>query len=489
MIETFAIDAESKRTYDENGFLHVSISPLTRVQVAPYHGSEIPGWQSLGLDPERIYKGYRSAEELSRPETVESVNGIPIQLAHHMDYADNPAKMTRVGSTGTDGAFHDPYLTNSLHIQDKNAIDRINDGSMRELSLAYRYKPVFKSGVSPDGEKYDFLMTDISANHLALVDEGRAGHEVLVYDSKIGETMADNTEVKTPQATDDDAVEKKEVALANQVKEGAQKLIDLHAAPAEHEPHQEAVGDDDKDAEIAAILDDLTKAGADLSKVPGLSDRLKALAASAAEDEDDPGLPAAPAEVEAEPAADPAQAPAEDEDEVDPAAAPAEDEDEQKDAPAAEEADPVADGLKACGLDGEDPEVQKAFAAGMKYAKGDEGRKDTPAPAAQDHAIRMAKKIAGIVEKRISAKFAAIDECRRSLGKVRAIAFDSAGDVYRAALRQEGYKSDRMTAREAQTAYRMLRAASRHAGVAMDSKPRNEKPSLIGNILNNVMKE
>lgn len=481
MIETFAIDAESKRTYDENGFLHVSISPLTRVQVAPYHGSEIPGWQSLGLDPEKIYKGYRSAEELSRPETIESVNGIPIQLAHHMDYADNPAKMTRVGSTGTDGAFHDPYLTNSLHIQDKNAIDRINDGSMRELSLAYRYKPVFKSGVSPDGEKYDFLMTDISANHLALVDEGRAGHEVLVYDSKIGETMADNTEVKTPQATDDDAVEKKEVELANQVKQGAQKLIDLHSEPAENEPHSEAVGDDDKDAAIAAILDDLAKAGADLSKIPGLSDRLKALAAPAAEDEDDTGLPAAPAEDEDDAQA---QAPAEDEDEVDPAATPTEDED----APAAQEADPVADGLKACGLDGEDPEVQKAFAAGMKYANGETEEKK-PAPAAQDHAIRMAKKIAGIVEKRISAKFAAIDECRRSLGKVRAMAFDSAGDVYRAALRQEGYKSDRMTAREAQTAYRMLRAASRHAGVAMDSKPRNEKPSLIGNILNNVMKE
>ena len=89
-----------------------------------------------------------------------------------MDYADNPAKNTRVGSTGTDGAFHSPFLTNSLHIQDKNAIDRINDGSMRELSLAYRYKPVFTPGETPDGEKYDFVMTDISANHLALVDEG-----------------------------------------------------------------------------------------------------------------------------------------------------------------------------------------------------------------------------------------------------------------------------------------------------------------------------
>ena len=481
MTETLAIDAESKRTYDENGFLHVSISPLTRVQVAPYRGCEIPGWQELGLEPERVYRGYRPASELSKPETIESVNGIPIQLAHHMDYADNPAKNTRVGSTGTDGAFHSPFLTNSLHIQDKNAIDRINDGSMRELSLAYRYKPVFQPGETPDGEKYDFVMTDISANHLALVDEGRAGHEVLVYDSK-GGFMADNVD-KTLPAADDDAVEKKEVALAEQVKQGAQKLIDLHAAPEEHEPHEEAAGDDDKDAEIAAILDDITKAGADLSKIPGLSDRLKGLVSSAAADEgeDLPAPAAAPAEDEDEPAA-PAAEPAEDEDEpvADPAAS-AEDEDRDG-------TDVVADGLKACGLDGEDPEVQKAFAAGLKYAKED--KPEAEKPAAEDHAIRTVRAVAQAVEKRINAKFLAADECRRSLGRVRAAAFDSAGDIYRAALRQEHVSTKGLSDRDARIAYRAFMAAKAGTrGTAMDSKPKAEKPSIIGNILNNVMKE
>ena len=482
MTETLAIDAESKRTYDENGFLHVSISPLTRVQVAPYRGCEIPGWQELGLEPDRVYRGYRSAEELSKPETIESVNGIPIQLAHHMDYADNPAKNTRVGSTGTDGAFHDPFLTNSLHIQDKNAIDRINDGSMRELSLAYRYKPVFTPGETPDGEKYDFIMTDISANHLALVDEGRAGHEVLVYDSK-GGNMADVE--KTLPASDDDAVEKKEVALAQQVKQGAQKLIDLHTSPAEQEPHSEAAGDDDKDAEITSILEDLQKAGADLSKVPGLADRLKGLAAAApAEDEDeDEDEPAAPAEDEDEdePAApaDPDAAPDEDEDEDEPA----EDEDE----PAAEtdEGDMVADGLKACGLDGEDPEVQKAFAAGLKYAKG--GTKPAGKPAAaQDRALR---KIVSMVTGRLNAKLNAAEECRKTLGRVKLAAFDSAGDIYRAALRQEGFKTKGLSSSEAMKVYRAVIATKAgRRGAAMDRKMQN-KPSFLGEILNSINKE
>lgn len=293
---------------------------------------------------------------------------------------------------------------------------------------------------------------------------------------------------KTLPASDDDAVEKKEVALAQQVKQGAQKLIDLHASPAEQEPHSEAVGDDDKDAEITSILEDLQKAGADLSKVPGLADRLKGLAAAAADEDEDLEGAAAPAEDEDEavaPAEDPAAAPAEDEDE--PAAEgdePAEDEDE----PAAEgdEGDMVADGLKACGLDGEDPEVQKAFAAGLKYAKG--GAKPAGKPAAaQDRALR---KIVSMVTGRLNAKLTAADECRKTLGRVRLGAFDSAGDIYRAALRQEHVSTKGLSDRDARIAYRAFMAAKAGTrGTAMDSKPKAEKPSIIGNILNNVMKE
>ena len=293
---------------------------------------------------------------------------------------------------------------------------------------------------------------------------------------------------KTLPASDDDAVEKKEVALAQQVKQGAQKLIDLHASPAEQEPHSEAVGDDDKDEEITAILEDLQKAGADLSKVPGLADRLKGLAAAAAdEDEDLPAPAAAPDEDEDEPAApaeEPAAAPAEGEDE--PAAEgdePAEDEDE----PAAEgdEGDMVADGLKACGLDGEDPEVQKAFAAGLKYAKGGANPAGKPV-AAQDRALR---KIVSIVSGRLNAKLAAADECRKTLGRVKLAAFDSAGDIYRAALRQEGFKTKGLSNSEAMKVYRAVIATKAgRRGAAMDRKMQN-KPSFLGEILNSINKE
>ena len=58
--------AISFRWHDDDGRLHVDRSNLTRVQVAPYMGKEIPGWEALKLDPEKIYYGYRPAEELAR---------------------------------------------------------------------------------------------------------------------------------------------------------------------------------------------------------------------------------------------------------------------------------------------------------------------------------------------------------------------------------------------------------------------------------------
>ena len=180
--ETLAFDRGSVREKDRNGFLHVKMSPLTRVQVAPYYGREIPGFEELGLERDKIYYGYRPEEELKKESTINSVNGIPIQLRHHADFADNPAKETRIGATGTEATYKSPFLMNSLHFFDKKAIDLIESDAMKELSLAYRYKPDFKSSGEINGQKYDFTMRDLSGNHLALVEKGRAGREVLVYD-------------------------------------------------------------------------------------------------------------------------------------------------------------------------------------------------------------------------------------------------------------------------------------------------------------------
>ena len=68
-----------------------------------------------------------------------------------------------------------------LCIWDAAAIAGIETDKVRELSCSYHYVPVMEPG-EYEGLPYDGRMTEIQANHLALVEVGRAGSDVLVAD-------------------------------------------------------------------------------------------------------------------------------------------------------------------------------------------------------------------------------------------------------------------------------------------------------------------
>ena len=174
--------ATSARTVDENGYMHVSDCPVTKEQVAPYYGYEIPQGERFGIQPNKVYYVYRPAEELSKAATMASLRGIPL-LADHASVTPEDIRRDRiVGSTGDLVRWDGTYLRCNLNILAKGAQDRVKDKSMRELSLGYSYTPEFKSGEF-NGTRYDFVMRDIKANHLALVEVGRAGSDVRVCDS------------------------------------------------------------------------------------------------------------------------------------------------------------------------------------------------------------------------------------------------------------------------------------------------------------------
>ena len=176
-------DAKSHRYDAGNEFFHVDETPLTKAQVAPYAGDEFCDWKELGLKPDKIYYIYRPPEELSKKETINSLIGIPVMLEHEwVDPKEKPKQL--VGSLGDSPVWKAPYLMNSMHITSEDAWKRIEDGSMKELSLGYTRDIVWKPGVTPEGEKYDGKMVNIRANHLAIVAEGRAGPDICVLDSK-----------------------------------------------------------------------------------------------------------------------------------------------------------------------------------------------------------------------------------------------------------------------------------------------------------------
>ena len=195
----------SVRTKDENGFLHVALTPISKATVNPYLGKEIEESKEHGFEPDKIYYGLRDPDELAKG--AGTFNGLPLLLEHHPTDAENLPKEWVVGSMGTDAVFEKPYLKNSLTVTDAQAIQYIEDGKAKEISCSYRFTPDFTAGeyTEADGSKvhYDFIMRDIKGNHVALVPEGRAGHDVKVADGIDAVKYIANEERRSNMPIDD----------------------------------------------------------------------------------------------------------------------------------------------------------------------------------------------------------------------------------------------------------------------------------------------
>jgi hypothetical protein len=134
-------------------------------------------------DPKELEKG------------ASTFNNLPLLDKHipldRFRLDDPEIKKHVVGSTGTDATFQDGYLDNSLVIHTASAIQDVEAEKKAELSCAYRYTPDMTPGTF-EGKHYDGIMRDIQGNHVSLVPEGRAGHDVKVMDSKMAECSVIN---------------------------------------------------------------------------------------------------------------------------------------------------------------------------------------------------------------------------------------------------------------------------------------------------------
>lgn len=178
--DLLAFDRASVRSVDEDGRLHVEITNISKATVNPYYGREIPEWQRLGLNPDKVYQLLRDPAELEKG--ADTFNNLPLLSCHEPFTVDTYDPEDVVGATGTDAEFVAPFLRNSLVVWDAVAIAGIDTGDQRELSCAYRYDADMTPGVY-ENQPYDGVMRNIRGNHIALVEKGRAGPDVVVGDS------------------------------------------------------------------------------------------------------------------------------------------------------------------------------------------------------------------------------------------------------------------------------------------------------------------
>lgn len=165
------------KTVDNNGFWLIENNPVSKEGVFPYLGKTI----SATLEPDKLYNVYRSFDELSKPETLKSFDGIPFIENHEMigdgfTSADERVPQGVLMNVRPDGRT----LVGDLKIFSDALKTSIENGK-KELSLGYRCNYRIQPG-EWNGIKYDVIQTDLRGNHIALVDKGRMGSAVRVYD-------------------------------------------------------------------------------------------------------------------------------------------------------------------------------------------------------------------------------------------------------------------------------------------------------------------
>ncbi len=183
---TAPVIAFDKRTLDQDGRLRVPGCRISKANVCPYYGREIPGFEAMGLNADSIYQLYRHPDELRK--AAASFESIPLLRTHIPVTADDHSPDDVVGVVANIRYEH-PYLVGDVTVWTQEGIDYVTSEERKELSSAYRYVPVLGVGTSPEGLRYDLIMTNLLGNHVALVAEGRAGPDVVVADSAKGLPM------------------------------------------------------------------------------------------------------------------------------------------------------------------------------------------------------------------------------------------------------------------------------------------------------------
>ena len=178
----YAMDFQSLTTVrhiDNNGHLIVDRTCITKAAINPYLGKEIPNWQALGLDPNKVYMLLRCPTELQR--ALPTFQGLQLLERHTPVSSEEPEKDSTVGSIGTVVEMDGDNVYSSLRVYDQNAIDLIESEKLNQLSAGYAYTADMTGG-EWNGEHYDGVMRNIHGNHVALVERGRIGEDAIIAD-------------------------------------------------------------------------------------------------------------------------------------------------------------------------------------------------------------------------------------------------------------------------------------------------------------------
>lgn len=122
-----------------------------------------------------VRREYRPDAEVFRPSSLATFADVPVTDDHppEMLTADN-ARSHAVGFVSGEPRRDGDHIAARIVVMDAATIAKVEAGKA-ELSCGYECDLDSTPGVTPDGERYDAVQTNIRGNHVAIVEVARAG--------------------------------------------------------------------------------------------------------------------------------------------------------------------------------------------------------------------------------------------------------------------------------------------------------------------------
>jgi hypothetical protein len=163
-----------------------------RTGLQTYQGREL-GRPELGS-----VRMYRPEGEVFAKDALASFAHVPVTVDHpSVDVDAANWRDHAVGYTGDTIVRDGDHVRIPFMIMDAATIGMVKAGR-RELSAGYTGTVKFQDGTTPDGEPYDAILSNIRANHLAIVDVARAGPTCRIGDAWPTETPSQHKDRNMP---------------------------------------------------------------------------------------------------------------------------------------------------------------------------------------------------------------------------------------------------------------------------------------------------
>lgn len=243
-------------TDPQTGFMHVTNVPIARVGVFPYMKAD----RSIEMEA-------KLPAELLSDSTVNSADNRPVTNDHHGLVTKDNATQLAKGFTADNAHVDNNTLRVDMTIMDGKLIDDINNGK-QELSIGFQTN-IDQTPGKYNGVAYDSVQKDIRINHVAVVNQGRAGHKVRL--------LGDSAEM-----IDDDVKEGKTESM--EYTKTRLDSVDQTITVADHDVDAVTkldADDSDKSKKIADLKDQIAELQKQLDELQGNDDESKKEAAQA----------------------------------------------------------------------------------------------------------------------------------------------------------------------------------------------------------------